>query len=272
MGMNWNVEPAPYRENTIRSFQQAAAAGASFVEFDVQVRNAPAPPFSIFFFDTAGLGLNRLRVTLLFVSCCILVVSFVPSACLLALGTRCHSAALRLLCNHACQCLLSRRFERHASCSTNELRTEMLFSFLTPVAWTDSPNCAFLALPYAMFAPQVTRDGVPVVWHDDDIVFGRPGSPQAVKIADVAAEEFCLLGQLAASRSALLPGVLRRFWDARTQQQHESHSAWHSHDDDGFPTLEDVFKNVPVRQMAGVLIYWRVATAFSCFVALSHPG
>ena len=27
-----------YRENTLRSFRQAAACGASFVEFDVQVR------------------------------------------------------------------------------------------------------------------------------------------------------------------------------------------------------------------------------------------
>ena len=43
MGMNVLGVPSRqgslrYRENTLRSFQQAASCGASFVEFDVQVR------------------------------------------------------------------------------------------------------------------------------------------------------------------------------------------------------------------------------------------
>ena len=43
--MNFAVEgrvPA-FRENTVESFLQAAAAGATFVEFDVQVSGAPIP-------------------------------------------------------------------------------------------------------------------------------------------------------------------------------------------------------------------------------------
>jgi glycerophosphoryl diester phosphodiesterase len=30
-------KPAPYRENTLKSFQRAVECGASFLEFDVQV-------------------------------------------------------------------------------------------------------------------------------------------------------------------------------------------------------------------------------------------
>ena len=35
-----DMRPQRYRENTVRSLVQAAQAGASFVEFDVQVRAA----------------------------------------------------------------------------------------------------------------------------------------------------------------------------------------------------------------------------------------
>ena len=37
-----DTRPQRYRENTVRSLAQAAQAGASFVEFDVQVRAASA--------------------------------------------------------------------------------------------------------------------------------------------------------------------------------------------------------------------------------------
>lgn len=43
-------------------------------------------------------------------------------------------------------------------------------------------NAAHKGATFVEFDVQVTKDGVPVIWHDDDIVFGTPRNPTIAKI------------------------------------------------------------------------------------------
>lgn len=67
-------------------------------------------------------------------------------------------------------------------------------------------------------------------------------------LQDLSLLEFQMLGQLAASQSQVLPTVLRKFWDTATLEQHEEHSPWQCSEDDGFPTLEMLFRDLPVSE------------------------
>lgn len=62
------------------------------------------------------------------------------------------------------------------------------------------------------FDVQVTRDGVPVIWHDNYVVYGEEGCPVSVLIADLTLEEFRHLAPIKSAGAdaslAPAPGVL----------------------------------------------------------------
>jgi len=119
---------------------------------------------------------------------------------------------------------------------------------------------------FVEFDVQVTRDGFPVLWHDNTIDFGDPEAPSRALIADLTLAEFKALGSITAgSASATRLAVVRSFWSeeaapppaaaapvalspARAASPPRSRTpprAWRCARDEGFPTLEEVFGALP---------------------------
>lgn len=101
---------------------------------------------------------------------------------------------------------------------------------------------------------QVTKDGVPVLWHDDDVVFGdSPSSPQSALVKDLTLEQFTALcgpAPSAPSAPSVPPGawsckLLRRFRDKATHQWRDAIEPWTAAQDDVLPSLDAVFRAVP---------------------------
>jgi hypothetical protein len=86
---------------------------------------------------------------------------------------------------------------------------------------------------------------VPVIWHDNTILFGDPSFPVECEIKDLTLAEFEALGKLAADGSASKLAVIRTFKHKVTRQRLGARSKWHCSSDDTFPTLEAVFAAVP---------------------------
>jgi glycerophosphodiester phosphodiesterase len=122
------------------------------------------------------------------------------------------------------------------------------------------------------FDVQVTKDGVPVIWHDDTLEYGDLGHPTSVTIADLTVAEFEALGAISARGDSQLLSVVRRFKDlgasapssstsstapssssaAPQQQQHSTQGAaayhtlrWRAGLDAPFPRLEQLFEGLP---------------------------
>lgn len=85
-------------------------------------------------------------------------------------------------------------------------------------------------------AVQVTKDGVPVLWHDDYLIHGDHSSPTSSLIAHLTLEEVRRLG-----------GSCLRFWRcASTMQLLPGARPWRcAIDDGGVPTLEEAFATLP---------------------------
>lgn len=178
--------PAPFRENTLKSFQRAVACGASFLEFDVQVTKdgeresrplAAALPAADGWF---GASCHQLPE-----------VSAAAAA-----------AAAALL---ACQAVM-RFCDGHA----------MLLPMRTPPLPMRVPHhpaapCCTSLRRYRTTTP-LCPSGVPVIWHDNYVVYGDEAAPTSRLIADLTADEFRRLAPindlLAEAAANGAPGVL----------------------------------------------------------------
>lgn len=86
-------------------------------------------------------------------------------------------------------------------------------------AWRENTTGSFLAAAetgasFVEFDVQVTRDGVPVLWHDDTLDYGDPAAPSRAPIAELTLAEFKALGAVAASGGgATRLAVVRSFWE-----------------------------------------------------------
>lgn len=121
-------------------------------------------------------------------------------------------------------------------------------------------QCADIAWPCC---PQVTADGVPVIWHDDHVEYGDPTDPNQCKVADLTAAEFQALGALSASGKCQQLSVVRRFKHAAaakaamepqeavatvvagSEPATPQRRRWCCEVDDAFPTLEQLFSSLP---------------------------
>lgn len=115
-----------------------------------------------------------------------------------------------------------------------------------------------------MFAPtllatrtQVTRDNVPIIWHDDQVIFGSVDQPNKPEVKDMTLEELQALCKDSSTateggNTALVPNapptpakLLRLFRDRTTRQWATQYQPWSCSQDDTIPTLEAVFQSVP---------------------------
>lgn len=94
------------------------------------------------------------------------------------------------------------------------------------------------------FDVQVTRDGMPVIWHDDHVLTGDATSPTKHMISELTLAQFKKILAAAQSSSGSPPQLLRAFKDGhggRTSLQ-----PWLVQREDELPTLAEVFAGVPV--------------------------
>lgn len=136
---------------------------------------------------------------------------------------------------------------------------------LTP-AWRENTLRSFQAAAasgaaFVEFDVQVTKDGVPVVWHDNTVEYGDPSHPTQCAVSDLTAAEFQALGELSASGKCQQLSVVRRFrhaaGKAAADMPHRLQAAlttdaaitqrmrWCCEVDDSFPTLEQLFRTLP---------------------------
>lgn len=136
---------------------------------------------------------------------------------------------------------------------------------LTP-AWRENTLRSFQAAAasgaaFVEFDVQVTKDGVPVVWHDNTVEYGDPAQPTRCAISDLTAAEFQALGELSASGRCQQLAVVRRFKHAAgktaadlpppvqsaltTDAAITQRMRWCCEADDSFPTLEQLFSTLP---------------------------
>ncbi|GFR40891.1 hypothetical protein Agub_g1543, partial [Astrephomene gubernaculifera] len=120
---------------------------------------------------------------------------------------------------------------------------------------------------FVEFDVQVTRDNVPVIWHDDDVVTGPADHPSKPQIKDLTLAE---LQTLCGSSGRYQPGgshegrgsgsdsggsssggdppggeLMRLFRDRVTRQWGSGYLPWRCDQDDAIPTLEAVFASMP---------------------------
>lgn len=98
----------------------------------------------------------------------------------------------------------------------------------------------------------MTQDGVPVIWHDDEIAFGSQTMPFTCRIKDLTFEEFQSLGPQLSSENGQIRELIalhRKFRNRRIGQNQNSASekftAWHCFDDDALPSLDQVLASLP---------------------------
>lgn len=140
-------------------------------------------------------------------------------------------------------------------------RENTLRSFLQAIA----DGCAFVE-----FDVQVTADGVPVVWHDNYVVYGGHESPVSKLISELTLVEFRALAPInqldtdarstSAGRStpegsspesslhgsSASSSLLRQLRNADPAVANEpTLRPWHVAQDDGLPTLVEVFAGLP---------------------------
>lgn len=136
---------------------------------------------------------------------------------------------------------------------------------LTP-AWRENTLRSFQAAAasgaaFVEFDVQVTKDGVPVVWHDNTVEYGDPVQPTQCAISDLTSAEFQALGQLSASGKCQQLSVVRRFRHAAAKAAADmppvvqaalttdaavtQRMRWCCEADDSFPTLEQLFNSLP---------------------------
>jgi glycerophosphodiester phosphodiesterase len=119
-----------------------------------------------------------------------------------------------------------------------------------------------IQLTNTIAAPQVTSDGVPVIWHDDHVEYGDPSDPNQCLVAELTAAEFQALGALSASGKCQQLSVVRKFKHAAaakaasepqeaasmavgSESLTQQRRRWCCEVDDAFPTLEQLFGTLP---------------------------
>lgn len=88
------------------------------------------------------------------------------------------------------------------------------------------------------FDVQVTKDGIPVVWHDDFITYGNGENPNSARICDLTFEEFRSIGH------RHVQGILQRS-NAIYRSNGRSTKEWKCQGEDELPSLEQVFHQIP---------------------------
>jgi len=88
------------------------------------------------------------------------------------------------------------------------------------------------------FDVQVTKDGIPVVWHDDFITYGKGENTYSARICDLTFEEFRSIGH------RQVQGILQEI-NTIYRSSGNSTTKWKCEGEDELPTLEDVFLQMP---------------------------
>lgn len=118
-------------------------------------------------------------------------------------------------------------------------------------AWRENTVPSFSAAAqqgaaFVEFDVQVTKDGVPVVWHDTTLQYGNPAMPTSCKIAELTVAEFEALGRLSSVGDAQLLSVVRRFKDrANGFIPMAEPMRWRVTTDAPFPRLGQLFQELP---------------------------
>lgn len=121
---------------------------------------------------------------------------------------------------------------------------------MLPCLWRENTLKSFnkaeeMGATFVEFDVQVTRDGVPVVWHDDTIAFGSPFLPMTRSIRELSYQEFKCLGPRPTDSMGTLRELIplqRHFRSKKTGQRSGDVNLWRCFDDDELPTLMDVFQ------------------------------
>jgi len=88
------------------------------------------------------------------------------------------------------------------------------------------------------FDVQVTKDGVPVVWHDDFITYGKGENPFSARICDLTVDEFRSIGH------RHVQGILQEI-NTIYRSNGNSTKQWKCEGEDELPSLEQVFREMP---------------------------
>ena len=92
------------------------------------------------------------------------------------------------------------------------------------------------------FDVQVTKDGVPVVFHDESITYSTPEYCRSARVRDLTFEEFCAIGQYQGQESSDRPSTGRT---ALFRNDGTGTKEWKCEDEDRLPSLADVFHHMP---------------------------
>ncbi|KAF8739211.1 hypothetical protein HU200_013935 [Digitaria exilis] len=98
---------------------------------------------------------------------------------------------------------------------------------------------ALAAVAFVEFDVQVTKDGCPIIFHDDFILTQGAGAVYERRVTDLLLEEFLSYGAQKESRKVSKP-LLRRTGDGRVLN-------WCTEEDDSLCTLQEVFECVSPR-------------------------
>lgn len=93
---------------------------------------------------------------------------------------------------------------------------------------------------FVEFDVQVTKDGIPIVWHDDNIIRGNPTEYKATEIRDTSFSDFQLANMYGSNQAGSQSPLLRS-----TCEHPEVLQPWRCDIEDSLPTLETLFCSIP---------------------------
>ncbi|GMH45934.1 hypothetical protein BSKO_13898 [Bryopsis sp. KO-2023] len=123
-----------------------------------------------------------------------------------------------------------------------------------PNLWRENTIKSFLkacqyGITFVEFDVQVTKDDVPVIWHDDKMIFGSPFQPISCEVKDLTLQEFRSIGPRPIDKSGSLRELipLQRDFTSRTTGRKigEGRNMWQCFDDDQLPTFREVCELMP---------------------------
>ena len=91
------------------------------------------------------------------------------------------------------------------------------------------------------FDVQVTKDGVPIVFHDESITYSTPDYCRSARVRDLTFEEFCAIGQHQDQESPDHPSKRTALF----RNDGTGTKEWKCEDEDRLPSLQDVFHHMP---------------------------
>lgn len=137
----------------------------------------------------------------------------------------------------------------HRGCGENLLTAKDIAQAVEPAVRENTiasfKRAAEMGVSFVEFDVQVTRDGVPVIWHDDQIITRRPGVPPShTAVKDHSLSDFTSLVQQL-DGSTWTTEVVRTFRNRETRKATDSLTPWQCQQDDKLPTLQQVFQELP---------------------------